>query len=78
RGLGGADIEAAVDLDFATEDADCSPSVLPAGQPRLTHCSQIRFRPPCRPTAPHPPAVHAHAAMPLPFGLCFRVRSGDF
>ncbi|KAF0928721.1 hypothetical protein E2562_006143 [Oryza meyeriana var. granulata] len=30
---------------YASEDADCSASVLPADQPRLTRCSQIHFRP---------------------------------
>ncbi|KAF0917320.1 hypothetical protein E2562_017495 [Oryza meyeriana var. granulata] len=33
-------------MTYASEDADCSASILPASQPRLTHCSQIRFRPP--------------------------------
>ncbi|KAF0915039.1 hypothetical protein E2562_033167 [Oryza meyeriana var. granulata] len=78
RGLGGADVEAAVDLDFASEDADCSAFVLPLANHAspAAHRSAFvllagRLRLTHRPYTPTLPR-------PCSFGLCFRVRSGDF
>ncbi|KAF0909154.1 hypothetical protein E2562_031905 [Oryza meyeriana var. granulata] len=69
RGLGGADVEATVDLDFATKDADCSASVLPAVLPAAHKSASVllagRLRLTRRPYTPTLPC-------PCSFGLCFQ------